>query len=224
MLCRVVLVAIPMPRAVPHHKWMETSISFDAFDYPKNMAGAGQLWLVISPTIANVTMYHILIDGRIALNLISLATFQTIQIPMSKLTPSCLFSGVGPDSIIPRGRISLPVTFGTPKNYHTESVVFDVMEVNFAFNAIISRPTLYQFMVVAHYGYLVLRCHRSMTSSRSTEFAPPMLSYWRSSMRWRRPRRLLLALASETRHSRAHASMSHLLHPMCSHWTVRTSS
>jgi hypothetical protein len=64
---------------------------------------------------------------------------------------------VGPSSIIPRGSISLSVTFRTPENYRTESVVFDVMEVNLSFNAIIGRLTLYQFIAVAHYGYLVLK-------------------------------------------------------------------
>jgi hypothetical protein len=64
---------------------------------------------------------------------------------------------MGSASIIPRDSISLSVTFGTPANYRTESVVFDVVEINLSFNAIISRPALYQFMVVAHYGYMVLK-------------------------------------------------------------------
>jgi hypothetical protein len=76
---------------------------------------------------------------------------------MFKLAPSRPFSGVGPRSIIPHSRISLPVTFGTSKNYRTESVIFDVAEVNLPFNAILNRHALYQFMVVAHYGYLVLK-------------------------------------------------------------------
>ena len=38
-----------------------------------------------------------------------------------------------------------------------ENVQFDVVEVNLPFNAIIGRPALYRFMVVAHYGYLVLK-------------------------------------------------------------------
>jgi hypothetical protein len=37
-----------------------------------------------------------------------------------------------------------------PKNYRTESIVFDIAEVNLPFNAILSRPTLFQFMAVAH--------------------------------------------------------------------------
>ena len=33
--------------------------------------------------------------------------------------------------------------------------MLDVTEVNLPFNAIIGRPTLYRFMAIAHYGYLV---------------------------------------------------------------------
>jgi hypothetical protein len=76
---------------------------------------------------------------------------------MSKLQPSRSFFEVGLVPVIPRGCISLLVTFGTPKNFHIESVLFDVTEVSLPFNAILGRPALYQFMVVAHYGYLVLK-------------------------------------------------------------------
>jgi hypothetical protein len=54
---------------------METLIAFDGSDYPENMSGAGQLLLVDSPTIANIRLYHILVDGGAALNLISLVAF-----------------------------------------------------------------------------------------------------------------------------------------------------
>jgi hypothetical protein len=71
----VLAEALPAPREAPHHKWMETSIGFDASDCPKNMAGARQLPLVVTPIITNVRLYHILIGGKTALNLISLAAF-----------------------------------------------------------------------------------------------------------------------------------------------------
>jgi hypothetical protein len=38
-----------------------------------------------------------------------------------------------------------------------ENVLFDIAEVSLPFNAILGRPALYQFMAVAHYGYLVLK-------------------------------------------------------------------
>jgi hypothetical protein len=59
--------------------------------------------------------------------------------------------------VYPLGSIALPVTFGTEENFCTENVQFDVAEVKLPFNAIIGRPALYQFMAIAHYGYLVLK-------------------------------------------------------------------
>jgi hypothetical protein len=38
-----------------------------------------------------------------------------------------------------------------------ESVLFDLAEASLYFNAILGRPALYQFMAIAHYGYLVLK-------------------------------------------------------------------
>jgi hypothetical protein len=49
------------------------------------MAGAGQLPLLVSPTISNVKLYHVLIDGGVALNLISLTAFKKLQILMGKI-------------------------------------------------------------------------------------------------------------------------------------------
>jgi hypothetical protein len=102
-------------------------------------------------------LHHVLIDGGASLNVISHAAFKQLQIPGSRLGPSCPFSKVGPQSVYPLGSIALPVTFGTEENFRTENVVFDVAEVNLPFNAIIGRPALYQFMATAHYGYLVLK-------------------------------------------------------------------
>jgi hypothetical protein len=59
--------------------------------------------------------------------------------------------------VYPLGSIALPVTFETEENFRTENVQFDVAEVNLPFNAIIGRPTLYRFMAIANYGYLVLK-------------------------------------------------------------------
>jgi hypothetical protein len=57
---------------------MEMSIVFNASNHPKNMAGVGQLPLVVSSTITNIKLYHVLIDGGAALNLISLMAFQKL--------------------------------------------------------------------------------------------------------------------------------------------------
>jgi hypothetical protein len=136
---------------------VETLIGFDASDCSKSMAGVRQLPLLVSPTIANVKLYHILIDGCAAINLINLVIFKKLQIPLGKLQPSRPFSGVGPMSVMPRGCISLPVTFEMAESVYMKSILFDVTEVSLPFNAILGRPALYQFMAVARYGYLVLK-------------------------------------------------------------------
>jgi hypothetical protein len=52
------------------------------------MAGVGQLPQLVSPTISNVKLYHVFIDGGATLNLISFTVFKKLQIPMGKLQPS----------------------------------------------------------------------------------------------------------------------------------------
>jgi hypothetical protein len=96
ILCRAVVVAAPASRAAPHHKWMETSIGFDTYDYLKNMTGAGQLPLVVSPTITNARLYHVLIDGGAALNLISLDAFRKVVDSHVRAHPFILVFGGGP--------------------------------------------------------------------------------------------------------------------------------
>jgi hypothetical protein len=102
-------------------------------------------------------MHHVLIDGGAGLNVISHAAFRQLQISGSRLGPSRPFFGVGPQPVYPLGSIALSVTFRTEENFRMENVVFDVAEVNLPFNAIIDRPTLYRFMDIVHYGYLVLK-------------------------------------------------------------------
>ena len=99
----VLSVKSGVPRPAPHHRWRNTTISFGPSDCPKNMAGAGVLPLVTAPVIANIRLYHVLIDGGAGLNVISYAAFKQLQIPESKLTPSRPFSRVGPHPVFPLG-------------------------------------------------------------------------------------------------------------------------
>jgi hypothetical protein len=157
-LQREVLSATPgVPKATPHQRWRSTTISFGASDCPENMAGASILPLITAPVIASMRLHHVLIDGGAGLNVISHAAFKQLQILGSRLGPSRPFSQVGPQPVYPLGSIALPVTFGTEENFRTENVQFNVAEVNLPFNAIIGRPTLYRFMAIAYYGYLVLK-------------------------------------------------------------------
>lgn len=57
----------------------------------------------------------------------------------------------------PWGKVRLPVTFGTRKNYHTELVDLDVVHIGLPYNAILGYPTLAKFMAATHHAYNVLK-------------------------------------------------------------------
>jgi len=76
-----------------------------------------------------------------------------------KLTPSkASFYGIVPgNASTPIGTIILPVTFGTPDNYRTELIMFEMASFESSYHAILGRPTLAKFMAVPHYVYLLLK-------------------------------------------------------------------
>jgi hypothetical protein len=57
----------------------------------------------------------------------------------------------------PLGHIYMPVTFGTPENYRTEFLRFEVVNFDCGYNAIIERPGLVKFMAIPHYTYMILK-------------------------------------------------------------------
>ena len=48
------------------------------------------------------------------------------------------------------GKIPLPVSFGDLSNPRTESITFDVVEMNFPYNAIFGRGLINKFEAIDH--------------------------------------------------------------------------
>jgi hypothetical protein len=53
--------------------------------------------------------------------------------------------------------ITLPVSFGTPKNPHTEFITFDVVDMIYPYNTIFRRGLLNMFEAALHSAYLCLK-------------------------------------------------------------------
>jgi hypothetical protein len=51
----------------------------------------------------------------------------------------------------------MSVTFGTPENYRTEFLRFEVASFNSGYNTNINRPGLVKFMAIPHYSYMILK-------------------------------------------------------------------
>ena len=58
---------------------------------------------------------------------------------------------------MPLGQIDLPVTFGNPVNFRTETLTFEVVSFPGSYHAILGRPCYAKFMAVPNYTYLKLK-------------------------------------------------------------------
>ena len=98
-----------------------------------------------------------LVDGGAGLNLFSPAVIEKLQIPDGDLEETGTFQGVNPGRSQPKGKVTLPVTFGSDLNYMTERIVFDVAKIPLPYNGILGRPVLAKFMAASHYAYNTLK-------------------------------------------------------------------
>jgi hypothetical protein len=86
-------------------------------------------------------------------------TLQGLGVHLKELHESDTpFFGIVPtEGEYPLGHIYMPVTFGTPENYRTEFLRFEVANFDYGYNAIIGRPGLAKFMAIPHYTYMILK-------------------------------------------------------------------
>jgi len=82
-----------------------------------------------------------------------------IGIPMSRLSTSNMsFHGVIPGKKAKSlGQIALDVVFGDSKNYRKEKLMFEVVDFQSAYHAILGRPAYARFMARPCYVYLKMK-------------------------------------------------------------------
>lgn len=100
-----------------------------------------------------------LIDGGSSLNTLFTSTLGEMPIPRTKVRPvRYSFHGIVlGSSAKPIGQVSHPLTFGSPSNFRTEKIYFDVVDFETTYNAILGRPALAKFSMATHYGYQCLK-------------------------------------------------------------------
>ena len=113
--------------------------------------------MLCSPIISNVQVTRTLIDGGAGPNVLSVETFNNLQVPYNQLQPTKPLSGVTDGSTVPIGQVHLLVAFGKRDNYRTELIDFDITHIRLTYNAIPGYPALAKFMAVTHHGYSVLK-------------------------------------------------------------------
>jgi hypothetical protein len=98
--------------------------------------------------------------GGARLNIIFSETLRKMRLEFTgMITPTSVpfYRTTPTKAAMPLGQITLPVTFGTPSNYRTEFIIFEVADFESSYHAILGRPALAKFMVIPHYPYLLLK-------------------------------------------------------------------
>ncbi|CAO2190706.1 unnamed protein product [Urochloa humidicola] len=58
---------------------------------------------------------------------------------------------------VPIGQIDLPITFGTPSNFRTEVITFEVVDFHGVYQAVLGRLCCAKIMAIPNYTYLKLK-------------------------------------------------------------------
>jgi hypothetical protein len=98
------------------------------------------------------------VDGGSSINVTFLRTLLGLGVALKELHESDtpFFGIVLTEAEYLLGHIYMPVTFGTPENYRTEFLRFEVASCDCGYNAINGRPGLAKFMAIPHYLYMIL--------------------------------------------------------------------
>jgi hypothetical protein len=138
-------------------KWSHIPITFSQEDlqlkdYPHNDA------MVITCVIKGFLVHNVLVDIGSAADIIFAKAFRQMQEPEDKIHdathPLCGFRG---RQIVALGKITMSITFGYIHNTRTKQVFFDIVDMEYPYNAIIGRGTLNAFEAILHPAYLCMK-------------------------------------------------------------------
>jgi hypothetical protein len=127
------------------------------------MPNPGGYVLVMDPTFVgpanNVRFSKVLIDNGSSINIMYRDTMQKLGIKENMLEPSkTTFHGIVPGlSCAPMGKIRIDVIFGKRDNCRVENLMFEVVDLDSPYHALLGRPALAKFMASTHVAYLKMK-------------------------------------------------------------------
>jgi hypothetical protein len=143
--------------------WSDQAIGWDRADHPRIMPNPGGYALVMDPTFVrlanNVRFSKVLIDNGSNINIMYRDTMQKLGIKENMLEPSkTTFHGIVPGlSCAPMGKIWMDVMFGSRDNCRVENLMFEVVDLESPYHALLGRPALTKFMASTHVAYLKMK-------------------------------------------------------------------
>ena len=115
--------------------------------------------MVLDPIIDGYHLTRVLMDGGSSLNLIYQDTVRKMGIDPSRISLSnTTFKGVIPGVEAQcTGSLVLEVVFGSPDNFRSEELIFDIAPFRSGYHALLERTAFARFNAIPHYTYLKLK-------------------------------------------------------------------
>ena len=147
------------PVAPKFNPWSSCPIIFDRRDHPTTIRHGGSAALVLGPIIDGFRLTRVLMDGGSSLNLLYQDIVRKMGIDPSRIKPTkTTFKGVIPGvEAYYMGSITVDVVFGSPDNFRSKELIFDIIPFCSGCHALLRRTAFARFNVVPHYAYLMLK-------------------------------------------------------------------
>jgi hypothetical protein len=115
--------------------------------------------LVLGPIIDGYHLTRVLMDGGSSLNLIYEDSVRKMGVNSLRIKPSnTTFKGVIPGvEASCSGTLTLEVVFGSPDNFRSEDLIFNIAPFRSGYHALLGRTAFARFDSVPHYAYLKLK-------------------------------------------------------------------
>ena len=142
------------PVAPKFNPWSSCPITFDRRDHPTSIRHDGFAALVLDPIIDGFHLTRVLMDGGSSLNLLYQDTMRKMCIDPSRIKPTkTTFKGVIPGvEASCTGSVTLEVVFGSPDNFRSEELIFDIVPFRSGYHALLGRTAFAKFNVVLQIG------------------------------------------------------------------------
>ena len=115
--------------------------------------------MVLSPIVDGFRLTKVLMDGGSGLKLVYEEMLNKIEIDKSRIEQSgTTFRGIIPSREARcAGKITLDVVFGTPENYRSEEITFQVAPFSSGYHTLLGRDAFMSFQAIPHYRYMKLK-------------------------------------------------------------------
>ena len=129
------------PVAPKFNQWSSCPITFDCRDHPTSIRHGGSAALVLNPIIDGFHLTQVLMHGGSSLNLLYQDTVRKMGIDPSRIKPTkTTFKGVIPGvEACCTGSITLEVVFGSPDNFRSEELIFDIVPFRSGYHALLGN-------------------------------------------------------------------------------------